>query len=64
VRDQRATEIDLALDLDSGRLERLRIELREDELLGEILGADLQRLRRSGTAERDHRERHGGDAFA
>ena len=41
VRDQRAAEVDLALDLDARGFQRLRVELGQHELLGEVLGADL-----------------------
>jgi hypothetical protein len=58
VRHQRAAEVDLALDLEARLLERGGVKLGDDELLGEVLRADLQglRRRRSGEGQRgEHR---------
>ena len=64
MRHQGRAEVDLALDLEARRFERGGVELGHDELLGEVLGADLQRLRRRGAAEGDYRESRGGDRLA
>ena len=53
VRDQRAAQIDLALDLDAGGLERLRVDLGDDELLGEVLRADANLAERGRCRQRD-----------
>ena len=62
VRDQRAAEVDLALDLDAGRLERLRVELGDDELLGEVLRADLDLRQRGCGGEQQGGGRRGEHA--
>jgi hypothetical protein len=53
-----STEVDLALDLDACGFERLRVDFRQHELLGEVLRADANRLRRRrARREGQHRNR-------
>ena len=47
-RDLLGAEVELLLDREAGGLERLRVDLAEDVLLGEVLRADGERLARVG----------------
>src|SRR6185436_11325518 len=57
VHDQRAAEVDFALDLDAGCLESLRIKLGKHELFGEVLRSDAY-LRNRRRADRKRGERN------
>ena len=55
--EETASEIEPTLDLDAGFLQRLRRDLAEDDLLGEVLGADMDRLVRTRAGTRDGNRR-------
>jgi len=60
VTQQRAAEIDPPLDRQSGaRLEVLRQQLRQDDLLGEVLGANGDRRRTRAAAAQNDGQREG-----
>src|SRR5262249_28118546 len=60
------TDVELAVDLDALRFERLRVRLGEQHVLGKVGGADDDRLRAvaataSASGQQDQRQQGDGD---